>query len=150
MRRLFATSKILRQSALTHNFVSKRSYSATIFDKVISKEIPSDVVYENDKILAFKDINPQAPVHILIIPKEKENLSGIGEANDSNMEILGHMMVKVAEIAQLTGIKDSGFRIVVNHGKHGCQSVDHIHIHLLGGEQLTWPPGTRTKGPGFE
>ena len=145
MQRFLSTSKFFRKASLSYNFASIRPFSSTIFDKIVSKELPSDIVYENDKILAFRDVNPQAPIHILIIPKSKENLSGLGEANESNQQILGHMMVKCAEIAQLVGIKDNGFRIVINHGKNGCQSVDHIHIHLLGGEQLTWPPGTQKK-----
>lgn len=130
--------------ATRQNLGSLRNFCAaqsTIFDKIISREIPAEIVYEDSKILAFRDIMPQAPVHILIIPKQKDGLSGLSQATPKNAEILGHMMVKCASIAGQLGLQD-GFRIVINDGKQGCQSVDHIHIHLLGGAQLTWPPGS--------
>jgi diadenosine tetraphosphate (Ap4A) HIT family hydrolase len=135
--------------AARQNLGSLRNFSAaqsTIFDKIISREIPAEIVYEDSKILAFRDIMPQAPVHILIIPKQKDGLSGLGAATSKNAEILGHMMVKCASIADQLNLKD-GFRIVINDGKQGCQSVDHIHIHLLGGAQLSWPPGTPGPDP---
>ena len=113
----------------------------TIFDKIIRKEIPSTVVYEDDDVFAFRDINPQAPTHILLIPKKKDGLSGISKAEDRHAEILGKLMVTVAKVAKQEKL-DEGFRVVINDGAKGCQEVPHLHIHLLGGSQCTWPPGT--------
>ncbi|KAM0875258.1 hypothetical protein ACQ4PT_036944 [Festuca glaucescens] len=112
----------------------------TIFDKIIKKEIPSDVVYEDEKVLAFRDINPQAPVHILIIPKVKDGLSGLSKAEERHVEILGSLLYVAKVIAKQEGLED-GYRIVINDGPSGCQSVYHIHVHLLGGRQMNWPPG---------
>ncbi|CAL1352311.1 unnamed protein product [Linum trigynum] len=116
------------------------SDSPTIFDKIINKEIPSNVVYEDDKVLAFKDINPQAPTHIVIIPKVKDGLSGLSKAEERHCEILGRLMYTAKLVAKQEGL-DDGFRIVINDGPNGCQSVYHIHVHLLGGRQMNWPPG---------
>ena len=113
----------------------------TIFDKIIRKEIPSNIVFENDDILAFRDINPQAPVHILVIPKVKDGLSGISKAEDRHAAILGKMMVAVAKIGQQEGLSE-GYRVVINDGANGGQEVPHLHIHILGGSKCTWPPGT--------
>ncbi|XP_022950942.1 14 kDa zinc-binding protein-like [Cucurbita moschata] len=116
------------------------SDSPTIFDKIINKEIPSTVVFEDDKVLAFRDISPQAPTHILIIPKVKDGLSGLSKAEERHMEILGHLLYTAKLIAEQEGL-DDGFRIVINDGPSGCQSVYHLHVHLLGGRQMNWPPG---------
>ncbi|TKY46368.1 14 kDa zinc-binding protein [Spatholobus suberectus] len=112
----------------------------TIFDKIINKEIPSTVVYEDDKVLAFRDITPQAPTHILIIPKVKDGLSGLSKAEERHCEILGRLLYTAKLVAKQEGL-DDGFRIVINDGPKGCQSVYHIHVHLLGGRQMNWPPG---------
>mmetsp|Transcript_104414 Transcript_104414/g.185675 ORF Transcript_104414/g.185675 Transcript_104414/m.185675 type:complete len:134 (+) Transcript_104414:29-430(+) len=112
---------------------------ATIFDKIIAKEIPSDVVFEDEHCLAFKDINPQAPVHILVIPKVRDGLTGISKATTGNKAVLGHMMVEAGRIGRENC--PDGFRLVVNDGKDGCQTVYHLHIHILGGRGMTWPPG---------
>ncbi|GAB4844014.1 Histidine triad nucleotide-binding protein 1 [Ancistrocladus abbreviatus] len=117
-----------------------RSDSPTIFDKIINKEIPAKVVYEDDKVLAFRDISPQAPTHILIIPKDKDGLSGLSKAEERHVEILGHLLYTAKLVAKQEGLED-GFRIVINDGPNGCQSVYHIHVHLLGGRQMNWPPG---------
>eukprot|EP00747_Dinoflagellata_sp_TGD_P164468 gnl/TRDRNA2_/TRDRNA2_184448_c0_seq1.p2 gnl/TRDRNA2_/TRDRNA2_184448_c0~~gnl/TRDRNA2_/TRDRNA2_184448_c0_seq1.p2 ORF type:complete len:133 (-),score=38.02 gnl/TRDRNA2_/TRDRNA2_184448_c0_seq1:108-506(-) len=111
----------------------------TIFDKIIKKEIPSTVVYEDDLCLAFKDISPQAPTHMLLIPKVRAGLTGISKAAPDHKAVLGHMMVEAGRL----GSKHcpGGFRLVVNDGKDGCQSVYHLHIHILGGRQMSWPPG---------
>ncbi|CAO2822399.1 unnamed protein product [Amaranthus hypochondriacus] len=114
--------------------------SPTIFDKIINKEIPSNVVFEDDKVLAFRDINPQAPVHIVIIPKVKDGLSGLSKAEERHCEILGRLLYTAKLVAKQEGL-DDGFRIVINDGPKGCQSVYHIHVHLLGGRQMNWPPG---------
>ncbi|XP_008443161.1 14 kDa zinc-binding protein [Cucumis melo] len=116
------------------------SDSPTIFDKIINKEIPSTVVFEDDKVLAFRDIAPQAPTHILIIPRVKDGLSGLSKAEERHTEILGHLLYTAKLIAKQEGL-DDGFRVVINDGPSGCQSVYHLHVHLLGGRQMNWPPG---------
>ncbi|KAE8678544.1 Histidine triad nucleotide-binding protein 2 [Hibiscus syriacus] len=116
------------------------SDSPTIFDKIINKEIPATVVYEDDKVLAFRDIDPQAPTHILIIPKKRDGLTGLSKAEERHTEILGRLLYTAKIVAKQEGLND-GFRIVINDGPQGCQSVYHIHVHLLGGRQMNWPPG---------
>ncbi|CAI9779587.1 unnamed protein product [Fraxinus pennsylvanica] len=116
------------------------SDSPTIFDKIINKEIPANIVYEDDKVLAFRDINPQAPTHILIIPKVKDGLTGISKAEEKHHEILGQLLYTAKLVAKQEGL-EKGFRLVINDGPDGCQSVYHLHIHLLGGRQMNWPPG---------
>ncbi|XP_051138581.1 14 kDa zinc-binding protein [Andrographis paniculata] len=116
------------------------SDSPTIFDKIINKEIPSTVVYEDEKVLAFRDISPQAPVHILIIPKVKDGLTGISKAEERHYEILGRLLHTAKLVAEQEGLQD-GYRLVINDGPKGCQSVYHLHIHLLGGRQMNWPAG---------
>ena len=108
----------------------------TIFDAICAGEIPAEIVYEDDKCLAFRDVNPQAKTHILLIPKTayKMGLSQLSKAQeDVHKEILGHMMVKIPKIVAQEGLKE-GFRIVINDGKQGCQSVYHLHIHIIGGQ----------------
>ncbi|KAI3965766.1 hypothetical protein MKX01_010723 [Papaver californicum] len=112
----------------------------TIFDKIISKEIPSTIVYEDEKVLAFRDINPQAPVHVVVIPKFRDGLTELGKAEPRHSEILGHLLYTAKMVAEKEGILD-GFRVVVNNGPGGCQSVYHLHLHVLGGRQMKWPPG---------
>ncbi|XP_074276183.1 14 kDa zinc-binding protein-like [Silene latifolia] len=114
--------------------------SLTIFDKIINKEIPANVVYEDDQVLGFRDINPQAPIHILIIPKIKDGLSGLSKAEERHFEILGRLLYTAKLVAKQEGLED-GFRVVINDGPKGCQSVYHIHVHLLGGRQMEWPAG---------
>ncbi|XP_021745807.1 14 kDa zinc-binding protein-like [Chenopodium quinoa] len=114
--------------------------SPTIFDKIINKEIPANVVYEDEKVLAFRDINPQAPVHILIIPKVKDGLIRLAKAEERHFDILGRLLYTAKVIAKQEGLEE-GFRIVINDGPKGCQSVYHIHVHLLGGRQMEWPAG---------
>ncbi|KAM7255993.1 hypothetical protein ACFE04_011734 [Oxalis oulophora] len=116
------------------------SDSPTIFDKIINKEIPSKVVYEDDQVLAFRDIAPQAPTHILIIPKKRDGLTGLSKAEERHCEILGRLLYTAKLIAKQEGLEE-GFRIVINDGPNGCQSVYHIHVHLIGGRQMNWPPG---------
>jgi len=111
----------------------------TIFKKIIDKEIPADIVYEDDKCLAFKDIDPKAPVHILIIPKKE--ITSMAEVTQSDEQLIGHLFVKASQIAKDLGISESGYRLVANTNKEGGQEVYHLHIHLLGGRQMTWPPG---------
>eukprot|EP00405_Crypthecodinium_cohnii_P064033 CAMPEP_0195009446 /NCGR_PEP_ID=MMETSP0326_2-20130528/9310_1 /TAXON_ID=2866 ORGANISM="Crypthecodinium cohnii, Strain Seligo" /NCGR_SAMPLE_ID=MMETSP0326_2 /ASSEMBLY_ACC=CAM_ASM_000348 /LENGTH=143 /DNA_ID=CAMNT_0040017683 /DNA_START=99 /DNA_END=530 /DNA_ORIENTATION=+ len=117
----------------------KDGAAKTIFDKIISKQIPATVVYEDEKCLAFRDVNPQAPTHILVIPKDRDGLTQLSKARDDQAAILGHLML----IAGRIGDKEcpNGFRLVVNDGQDGCQSVFHLHIHIVGGRQMKWPPG---------
>ncbi|KAL2494106.1 14 kDa zinc-binding protein-like [Forsythia ovata] len=112
----------------------------TIFDKIIAKEIPSSIVYEDDKVLAFRDISPQAPVHVLVIPKIRDGLTQLGKAEHRHGEILGHLLYAAKIVAEKEGIVD-GFRVVINSGPSACQSVYHLHLHVLGGRQMKWPPG---------
>ena len=110
----------------------------TIFDKIIRKEIPADIVYEDELCLAFKDVNPQAPIHILIIPKKA--IAKVADANNDDQNVLGHMMLMAGKIAEDLGVKDA-FRLVVNNGEEAGQTVFHLHIHLLAGRSFSWPPG---------
>lgn len=110
-----------------------------IFCKIAKKEIPSRIVYEDDAVLAFEDIAPQAPIHILIIPKK--HYSTLLELNEEDRELLGHILLIAKNIAEQKGIDKSGFRIVMNCNSDGGQTVFHIHFHLLGGRQMHWPPG---------
>lgn len=111
----------------------------TIFQKIIDREIPSEILYEDDLIAAFRDIDPKAPVHILIVPKKA--IPRVGAAIAEDQEVLGRILLKAGEIAEIAGVKESGFRLVINHGKDGGESVPHLHCHLLGGRQMSWPPG---------
>ncbi|MGB3513754.1 MAG: histidine triad nucleotide-binding protein [Microcoleaceae cyanobacterium] len=110
----------------------------TLFGKIIRREIPADIVYEDDMALAFKDINPQAPVHILVIPKKP--IPKLADAVPEDHALMGHLLLTVKRVAEEAGL-DNGYRVVVNNGFDGGQTVDHLHIHLLGGRQLQWPPG---------
>ena len=110
-----------------------------IFCKIIKGEIPSDKVYESDNVLAFKDINPMAPVHVLIIPKE--HIASLNEINAENANLIAEVYAAAAEIAKQLGVAESGYRVVTNCGQAAGQTVNHIHFHLLGGRDLAWPPG---------
>ncbi|HEY3901576.1 MAG TPA: histidine triad nucleotide-binding protein [Chthoniobacter sp.] len=111
----------------------------TIFEKIAAREIPARIVHETDEFLAFHDVNPQAPVHVLIIPKRViPRLAGAGAAD---AELLGKMLVATREIAEKVGVAESGYRLVINNGPDAGESVPHLHMHLLGGRHLAWPPG---------
>ena len=111
----------------------------TIFDKIIAREIPASIVYEDEEVIAFRDVHPQAPVHVLIVPKKP--LARIGEAGAEDAGLLGRLFLASRQVAEHAGIFESGYRLVVNHGKDAGESVPHLHIHLLGGRPLAWPPG---------
>ena len=111
----------------------------TIFTKIINRDIPADIVYEDDLCLAFRDINPVAPVHILVIPKKA--ITGLAEAKGEDHAILGHLLIKATEIARTEGLEEGGYRVVINNGEEAGQSVFHLHLHLLGGRPFSWPPG---------
>ncbi len=111
----------------------------TIFEKICDGEIPADVIHRDEHCFAFRDISPQAPVHILVVPKKV--IPRLGEAETGDQAILGHLLLSAAKIASDLGLAESGFRVVINNGQHGGETVPHLHIHLLGGRQLSWPPG---------
>ncbi|MBZ4666055.1 histidine triad nucleotide-binding protein [Mahella sp.] len=110
-----------------------------VFCKIASGEIPSQMVYQDDAVVAFKDVNPQAPIHILIIPRQ--HIPSLMDLDESNAAIIGHIMLVAKNLARQFGIDQGGFRIVSNCGADAGQSVDHVHFHLLGGRSLQWPPG---------
>jgi histidine triad (HIT) family protein len=110
----------------------------TIFKKIIDKEIPADIVYEDDRCLAFRDVAPQAPVHVLVIPKQE--IASLDSLDDGDAELVAHIWLVIRDLARKLNL-GGGYRVVVNCGRDGGQSVDHLHFHLLGGRQLTWPPG---------
>jgi histidine triad (HIT) family protein len=112
--------------------------SKTIFKKIIDKEIPADIVYEDDRCLAFRDINPQAPTHVLIIPKTE--IASLADVSETDAPLLGYLLIVAAKLASTLGLA-SGYRAVINCGRDGGQTVDHLHVHLLGGRALKWPPG---------
>ena len=112
--------------------------SETIFTKIINKEIPADIVYEDDLCLAFKDINPQAPIHLLIIPKKP--IATINDIAEEDRELVGHLFFTAGKIAKDLGFAEDGYRAVMNCNKNGGQDVYHIHLHLLAGKRLGWPP----------
>ena len=111
----------------------------TIFERIIAREIPAHIVYEDDEIIAFRDVHPQAPVHVLIVPKRLVTRVGAAEAGDA--ELLGRLLLASQLVAEREGVLHSGYRLVVNHGKDAGESVPHLHVHLLGGRPLAWPPG---------
>jgi histidine triad (HIT) family protein len=112
---------------------------SSIFTKIIKREIPAAIVYEDDECIAFRDIDQKAPVHILLVPRKE--IPSLDQVTENDKTLLGHLMVKASEIAKAEGISDSGYRVVVNTNKEGGQEVYHIHMHILGGRQMTWPPG---------
>jgi histidine triad (HIT) family protein len=111
----------------------------TIFTKIMNREIPANIVYEDEKCLAFRDINPQAPVHILLIPKIE--IPTMNDVTASDQDVLGHLLVIAPQIAKKAGIAEKGYRLVVNTNPHAGQTVSHIHIHIIGGRPMNWPPG---------
>jgi histidine triad (HIT) family protein len=111
----------------------------TLFEKIIAREIPADIIYEDDLVLAFNDINPQAPTHVLVIPKKP--IPRIAETEPEDHQVLGHLLLKGKEIAGDLGLNENGFRLVINNGKDAGESVPHLHLHILGGRAMTWPPG---------
>lgn len=111
----------------------------TLFEKIIRREIPAKIVHEDEEIIAFYDVNPQAPVHVLIVPKRV--IARIGDAAPHDALIIGKLLVAAQTIAQQVDVAESGYRLVVNHGPDAGESVPHLHVHLLGGRPLAWPPG---------
>ena len=110
----------------------------TLFEKIIAREVPADIVYEDDQCLAFRDINPQAPVHVLVIPKKP--IPMVGEAHEADEPLLGHLLTTASKIAEDEGYGDA-FRLAINNGAKAGQTVFHLHVHVLAGRQFNWPPG---------
>ncbi len=110
----------------------------TIFGKIIRREIPADIVYEDDRCLAFRDINPQAPIHVLVIPKQE--IPRLADAQDADQALLGHLLLAAGKVARQLGVDDA-FRLIVNNGADVGQSVFHLHLHILAGRPMRWPPG---------
>ena len=111
----------------------------TIFDKIINREIPTEIVFENDSVLGFKDINPQAPVHVLFIPKTR--IPTINDLTDEQKHIVGDLYLAARDYAKQIGEDENGYRVIMNCNENGQQTVFHIHLHFLAGRQMTWPPG---------
>jgi len=113
--------------------------SDTIFDKIIRREIPADILYEDDEVLAFSDVNPQAPVHFLVIPKQR--ISTINDITPEQAPLIGKLVLVAQRLAREQGMAEDGYRLVMNCNEHGGQTVFHIHLHVLGGRPMGWPPG---------
>ena len=111
----------------------------TVFQKIIDGEIPAEKVYEDEFVLAFRDIQPKAPVHVLVIPKKP--IVSVAHAEEDDEALLGKLLLAAAQVARMEGLESSGYRLVTNIGKQGGQSVDHLHVHVFGGRQMLWPPG---------
>tara|TARA_Y100000748_G_scaffold218451_1_gene183518 strand:- start:24 stop:383 length:360 start_codon:yes stop_codon:yes gene_type:complete len=116
-----------------------RKNMSTIFTKIINKEIPADILFEDDDILAFRDINPQAPIHFLVIPKKE--IRTLNDIEENDKDLIGKLFIIAKELAKSEGISEEGYRTIFNCNEHGAQTVYHIHLHVLGGRQMTWPPG---------
>ena len=111
----------------------------TLFEKIASGQIPAQIIYQDNLVFAFRDISPQAPTHVLIVPKKP--IPRIGEAGVEDQALLGHLLLKAAEVAAEVGLKDGGYRLVINNGRDGGESVPHLHCLILGGRPMSWPPG---------
>ncbi len=111
----------------------------TLFEKIVAREIPARIIAEDDDLIVFYDVNPQAPIHVLLVPKKP--IPRLAEATPEDAVVLGKLLLKAQETAKTLGISETGFRIVINSGRHGGETVPHLHVHLLGGRPLAWPPG---------
>lgn len=113
--------------------------SQTLFEKIVARQIPAQIVYEDDQVLAFRDIAPQAPTHVLLVPKKP--IPRVAAAVPADQALLGHLLLKAAAVAGQLGLVENGFRLVINNGRDGGESVPHLHVHILGGRPMAWPPG---------
>lgn len=111
----------------------------TLFEKIRDGEIPADIVHSDELCIAFRDIAPQAPLHLLVVPRKP--VARVGEADPGDAALLGHLLLTAAEVARREGVADTGYRLVINNGRNGGEAVPHLHVHLLGGRKLDWPPG---------
>ena len=112
---------------------------STIFSKIIAREIPARIIHEDDQCVAFHDVDPQAPVHILVVPRKE--ISRVAVTTTADEPLLGHLIFVAQTVAKKAGLHDKGFRLVINNGPDGGESVPHLHVHVLGGRRLQWPPG---------
>ena len=110
-----------------------------IFCQIVAGKVPSEILYQDEEVIAFRDINPQAPVHVLLIPKE--HYASLNDIPEEKKDLLGHLLLKARHVAQQKGVKENGYRIVLNTAKDSGQDVFHIHFHVLGGRRMNWPPG---------
>jgi histidine triad (HIT) family protein len=133
---VFGFAKCALFSSLEKNCMS--TPTETIFSKIIRKEIPADIIYEDNLAIAFHDVNPQAPVHILVIPKQP--IAKLSDAESQDHALMGHLLLTVKRVAEQVGLTN-GYRVVINTGDDGGQTVYHLHLHILGGRQMAWPPG---------
>lgn len=113
--------------------------SKTLFEKIASREIPATIVYEDELVIGIRDINPQAPAHLLLFPKKA--IPRIAEAGAEDGKVLAHLLFKAAEVADKAGLTKEGYRLVINNGPNGGETIPHLHVHVLGGRRLQWPPG---------
>ncbi|HBM78157.1 MAG TPA: histidine triad nucleotide-binding protein [Verrucomicrobiales bacterium] len=134
-----ASGSFFRPSSTSLKLKPRVVAEKTIFQKIVDREIPADIIYEDDQCLCFRDIAPQAPVHLLLIPKNL--IVRIGEADPADQDLLGHLLTRIRIIAEQEGLSEDGFRVVINNGRDGGEAVPHLHLHLLAGRQLGWPPG---------
>jgi len=111
----------------------------TLFEKIITREMPATIIYEDELVFALRDISPQAPKHVLLIPKKV--IPRLAEAKAEDQPLLGHLLLKAAELAGKLGLNEGGYRLVINNGENGGETVPHLHIHILGGRRMAWPPG---------
>jgi histidine triad (HIT) family protein len=111
----------------------------TVFTRIVNGEIPARIVYDDDRVLAFHDVSPKAPTHVLVIPKRE--IPRLSDATDADAALLGHLLLVARTVARQLGLDASGYRVVINTGADGGQSVEHLHLHVLGGRALAWPPG---------
>lgn len=113
--------------------------SKTLFQKIADQEIPASIVYEDEQVVAFRDIDPKAPTHVLIVPRKP--IPRIAEAGPEDHQVLGHLLLKAAAVAKQLGLEETGYRLVFNNGPHAGEAVPHLHCHILGGRPMQWPPG---------
>ena len=111
----------------------------TLFEKIVARQIPARIAYEDEHVLAFHDIDAKAPVHLLLVPKKP--IVRLATATETDQALLGHLLLKAAHVAELVGLKEGGYRVVINNGRDAGESVPHLHLHILGGRVLAWPPG---------
>lgn len=111
----------------------------TLFERIGDGEVPAQIVYQDDKVFAFRDIKPGAPIHVLIVPRKP--IPRIAEAKPEDHQVLGHLLLKAAQVAEQLGLKETGYRLVINNGPDASESVPHLHMHILGGRKMSWPPG---------
>ncbi|HET6313095.1 MAG TPA: histidine triad nucleotide-binding protein [Chloroflexia bacterium] len=119
--------------------MSDQAIDTCVFCKLAKGQLRADIVYEDNTVLAFKDIHPQAPVHVLVIPRE--HITALWEVDESHIQVLGRLILAANDVADRLGVQETGYRIVINTGTEAGQTVDHVHLHVLGGRKLSWPPG---------